>query len=125
MNEFLPLSLSVLGCLLSGAAIWWGLVGRPSDFVLNILATLALVGPGLIITNVIVAKIESSRATRQSRIRAAPMLKLVLSHFNEFIVMGNDFLEMNTAVVKATDPDLHGFSPMPLANTFGRSSRST
>jgi hypothetical protein len=117
-EDFLPLSLTVLGCVLSLAAIWWGVTGTPTDFLLNILATLALLGPGLVITNVVVSRSEKSRMLRQSKTRAEPMLRLLLSHFNDFIKMGNDYLEMMTAVVRAADPNHQGFNPMPLANTL-------
>lgn len=117
-DDFLPLGLTVLGGAISIAAIWWGLAAPPSDFLLNILATLALLGPGLVITNVLVARVESARAKQERHNRTAPVLLLLLSHFNEVIKMGNDFLSMITVQVKNEDPNASGYSLMPLADTL-------
>lgn len=117
-DDFLPLSLSVLGMTMSVGAVCWGVLAPPGDFLLNILATLAVIGPGLVVTNVLVARIESSRKRQQIEGRTAPLLLLLLSHFNEFIQMGNDFLEMATAVAKKHDAKAIGYTAMPLANNL-------
>jgi hypothetical protein len=103
---------------MSAGAIWWGLAAPPGAFLLNILATLALIGPGLVITNVLVARFESARTREEVESRTAPLLLLLLSHFNVFIQMGNEFLEMINAQIKKKNPEATGYSLMPLADTL-------
>jgi hypothetical protein len=117
-EDFLPLSLTVLGVAISAGAIWWGLAAPPGDFLLNVLAALALLGPGLVITNVLVARVDSLRAKEEAETRTAPLLYLLLLHFNEFILMGNDYLEMITAEIQRKNPQATGFAPMEMADTL-------
>src|SRR4051794_24659832 len=60
-DDPLPREWIRVALLLSAVAVWLGLKAAPGDFSLNILANLSLLGPGLILTNIIAARWKSRR----------------------------------------------------------------
>ena len=68
-NHLTKRSLTLLGLAMSAAAIWRGWVVDSQGFVVNILAALALVGPGLVLSNVLVARFEGARAREEAEKR--------------------------------------------------------
>lgn len=70
------MALTVAGGLVSvvALAVGWGAPLDPRGFTVNILADLALIGPALLLSNVIVMRIRAARA----RARIEPLLRLVI-----------------------------------------------
>lgn len=117
-KDFMPLSLTTGGVVLSAGAIWAGSVIDPPNFLLNILATLALLGPGLVLSNVLVARFESIRSLKEAESRAAPLLILAHGIFTPFIDMANDLLSMASVAVRTDDPNASGYDDFPKPHTL-------
>lgn len=60
--------------------------------LVNILAALALIGPGLVITNVLVARFDEIRDRNDTERRVKPLITLAYAMFAEYIEMADDFL---------------------------------
>lgn len=117
-KDFLPLSLAAGGVILSGVAIWLGATLDGKTFLLNILAALALVGPGLVLSNVLVRRFEAIRAREEAEQRTVPFLLFTHGAFIQFVEMANDFLEMASAEIKKADADATGYEQLPIAATL-------
>jgi len=78
-NDPVPAALTASGVLISLAALgmgwgWWAKPWDSTGFSVNLLADLALIGPALLLSNVIVVRVRAARA----RTRIEPLLHEVV-----------------------------------------------
>lgn len=64
-SDPIPIWSTVAGCFLSVVAVGFGVSLDPRGFTVNVLAALALVGPGLFFTNVAIRRGQAARATKR------------------------------------------------------------
>jgi len=77
----IPYALTVLGLVLSAFAAGWGVAHDWQGFALNLSASLAIVGPALFLSNVIVKYVQAARA----EVLLKPMLLVVLTELNSTV----------------------------------------
>ncbi|MCV7299446.1 hypothetical protein H7J93_07335 [Mycobacterium barrassiae] len=105
-------------CSYSAAAIWRGSSVDFHNFWLNVLATLALLGPGLVLSNLLVSRFETIRSREEAESRTEPLLIFVHGLFSGFIDMANDLLSMVSAEVRKADPKAFGYDHFPKPHTL-------
>jgi hypothetical protein len=64
-SDPIPIWSTVVGCFLSVVAVGFGVCLDRHGFTVNVLAALALVGPGLFFTNVVIRWGQAARATKR------------------------------------------------------------
>jgi|SRR6185312_2875825 len=77
----IPGVLTIGGCVVSVLALAWGVIADWGGFMLNLSASLVLVGPTLIVSNVVVKRIQTARITRQ----LTPLVGVVLYSLHEVV----------------------------------------
>ncbi|BBY24128.1 hypothetical protein [Mycobacterium stomatepiae] len=117
-KDFLPLSLTIGGVLISAGAIWWGSTIDFQNFWLNVLAALALLGPGLVLSNLLVSRFESIRSREEAEARTEPLLIFTHGLFSGFIDMANELLSMASSEIRRADPKAFGYEDFPKPHTL-------
>lgn len=72
-DDPIPTALTVIGLIISAFGLGWGIWADWHGFALNLSASITLIGPGLLISNVIVRRVQTVRVRRQLE----PMVGLV------------------------------------------------
>jgi hypothetical protein len=80
--EWIAISLAI-----SVGAIVWGALLSGKDFLLNLLASLALLGPGLVITNVVARNWRSNRIVRELAAKVEYPVSAICRGVGEYLVM--------------------------------------
>jgi len=89
-NDPVPMLLAVGGCILSVGALVLGTNIDPRGVASNVLADLILVGPALLLSNIIVRRVQDAR-TRQ---RIAPLIHVAVQLLDAAVQTGRQALEI-------------------------------
>jgi hypothetical protein len=89
-SDPVPVLLTVAGCVVSVAALIAGGYFDWRGVVANVLADLVLVGPALLLSNIIVKRIQEARA----RVRIAPLLAVIAQLLHWAVPTAKQALEM-------------------------------
>ncbi len=91
-QAFLPVSLTWVALVISAASLALGWYRDGGGLLNNVLAGLVLIGPGLVLSNILVARYEAIRDAKSAKDRTKPLLNLTYGTLGKVQDMADDFI---------------------------------